>query len=116
MRSDLSPPLDTTQGLAEHALMLDAKPAEMGRSLTVVVCFRAGSFPSLDFRPKVLSLDLVHVPALVTLSLSFTGGLALVGAVAMVSGQLAGKEILCCSACSFTVVILGVGSTGSEDS
>lgn len=65
---------------------------------------------------KVLSLDLVHIPALVTLSLSFTGGLALTGTAAMVSGQLAGKEILCCPACSLTVVILRLGSTGSEDS
>lgn len=64
---------------------------------------------------KVLSLDLVHIPALVTLSLSFTGGLALIGTEATVSGQLAGKEILCCSACSLTVVILRVGSMGSED-
>lgn len=64
---------------------------------------------------KVLSLDLVHIPALVTLSLSFTGGLALIGAEATVSGQLAGKEILCCSSCSLTVVILRVGSMGSED-
>lgn len=65
---------------------------------------------------KVLSLDLGCIPALVTLSLSFTGGLAVTGAEAMVSGQLAGKEILCCSACSLTVVILGVGSMGSKDS
>lgn len=56
------------------------------------------------------------IPALVTLSLSFTGGLALMGTEAMVSGQLAGKEILCCSACSLTVVTLGVGSMGSEGS
>lgn len=65
---------------------------------------------------KMLSPCLVHIPALVTLSLSFTGGLALVGVEAMVSGQLAGKEILCCSACSLTVVILKVGSVGSKDS
>ena len=65
---------------------------------------------------KALSLDLVPIPALVTLSFSFTGGLAAMGAEAMVSGQLAGKEILCCSACSLTMVIRGVGSIGSEDS
>ena len=64
----------------------------------------------------MLSLNLVHIPALVTLSLSFAGGLAVMEAEAMVSGQLAGKEILCCSACSLTVVILGAGSMGSEDS
>lgn len=63
----------------------------------------------------MLSLVLVHVPALVTLSLSFTGGLAL-GAEATESRQLAGKDILCCSACSLTVVILKLGSMGSEDS
>lgn len=62
------------------------------------------------------SLVLVHIPALDTLSLSFTGGLALVGAETMVSGQLPGKEILCCSACSLTVGILKAGSKGSENS
>lgn len=66
--------------------------------------------------PEVLSQDLVHIPALVTLSLSFTGGLALVGAEATVSGQLAGKEILCCSACSLMVVVLTGLSVASEDS
>lgn len=50
---------------------------------------------------------------MVTLNLSFTGGLAPAGVTAAVSGQLDGKEIFCCSVWILTVVVLGEGSSGS---
>lgn len=50
---------------------------------------------------------------MVTLNLSFTGGLAPAGVTAAVSGQLDGKEIFCCSVWTLIVVVLGEGSWGS---
>lgn len=50
---------------------------------------------------------------MVTLSLSFTGGLAPAGGTAVVSGQLDGKEIFCCSVWILTVVSLPEGSSDS---